>query len=186
MNFQLRISLAALVCFLVVLGFLVKMRTANKPDAQVVNPLSGEAPEETTSQKHALFSPQSDGSVLHNPALSASRQLYEESPERDLEIMAEILDFYREIFREIPPGIENRKITEQLLGGNEKNLIFLSKEHCSLSPNNELLDRWNSPFFFQPLTATAAKIISKGPDQTLWTEDDLVIELKELEKSIQL
>ena len=124
--------------------------------------------------------------MLYNPAVAKSQELYQESPERDLEIVVELLEDYRFAFQENPVGSENLEIIDQLLGNNPQRLVFIDPELAALSPELELLDQWGSPYVFHHLTSTAMEVISRGPDQTLWTADDLSFDLKEIENHLQL
>lgn len=192
MNTNKRIAITAAVVFLVVLTFLsgkFKPRPdqlADEPNAIVPIEKEEQAKEpkvETDSRITRL----PDGRMLLISAINKGEELYKDGdPQRDLEIVAEILEEYIRFFQEKPFGSENREILDQLLGANSKKLVFLSPESPALSQENELLDRWGSPLIFHPLTTNTMDIRSLGPDQVLWTEDDLSLPFEALEKGLQL
>jgi len=73
-----------------------------------------------------------------------------------------------------PVGV-NSEIASQLHGANPKQVDFLQPEAgMRLNAAGELVDPWGTPFFFHQLSGTEMEIHSAGPDQIMWTEDDLV------------
>ncbi len=44
-----------------------------------------------------------------------------------------------------------------------------------INEKGELVDAWNTPFFFHQISGTEMEIHSAGPDKIMWTQDDLVI-----------
>lgn len=128
-----------------------------------------------------------DGRVLLAHAIVRSKELNQtRDPTRDLEIVAELFADYVRVFHEAPFGSENQEITAQLLGANPKKLVFLDPTSAALSTEGELLDRWASPYRFHPLTSAMIGVRSLGPDQSLWTEDDLELDYSEVEAQLQL
>ena len=77
------------------------------------------------------------------------------------------------IYKENPVAADNAYITEQLLGKNSKNLAFIALD-CIALRDNELVDPWNTPYFFHARTSQEIDVYSAGPDKQLWTDDDLV------------
>jgi hypothetical protein len=110
--------------------------------------------------------PESRGMVasLHDPR---------EEPETDLAIVENLLALYRGIFGGNPPGGLNREIVAAMLGANDRRLAVIPPDLAALSPEGELLDRWGSPFLFHPVSRDVMEVMSAGPDQTLWTSDDV-------------
>ena len=114
-----------------------------------------------------------DGFVEYQPALETSRALNTVQPaEEVLIVLQQIFSHYRFAYKENPVGVENFEITEQLLGKNPKKIIFIDADNPALR-GNELMDPWNTPYFFHPLSGQVMEIHSAGPDKTLWTEDDI-------------
>jgi hypothetical protein len=81
---------------------------------------------------------------------------------------------YGSMFGGNPVGT-NPEITKALNGGNPKQVNFIKPEAgMHINGNGELVDSWGTPFFFHQLSGTQ-EIRSAGPDQKMWTSDDLVI-----------
>ncbi len=128
-----------------------------------------------------------DGSVDFNPAIKASSELHQgKNPQLDLEIISQIFSHYRFLYKNNPVGVENFEFTAALTGDNPKQVNLIDPNNSALNSNNELVDRWGSPFVFHPLSATEMEIRSLGPDKTLWTQDDLSLDYKAAKKSLQL
>lgn len=185
------LSLAALLCFLAVLLFFFDQRSQKKAlgPSVATAPQPAEKAETIDSPTPAADSRLTrlpDGRSLYNPAVARSRELHQVSAERDLELVVSILGDYQFALRENPTGSENLEIMQQLLGGNAQRLVFVDPNLPALSSEGELLDQWGTPFIFHPLSSRAMEVISLGPDQTLWTEDDLTYELEDVRGELQL
>lgn len=128
-----------------------------------------------------------DGTVHFTQSFTISEALHKgPDPADDLEVISEVLGSYRLVYRENPVGTDNAEIVAQLLGANPKQVFFLPPSHPALSPDGELLDRWGSPYIFHPLKADLMDVRSLGPDRTLWTEDDLSLDLQDAEAELRL
>ena len=69
----------------------------------------------------------------------------------------------------------NPEITAQLNGGNPKQINFIQPEAgVRINEKGEMVDAWNTPFFFHQISGTEMEIHSAGPDRLMWTQDDLV------------
>ena len=122
---------------------------------------------DTRLQRHA------DGSVDYLPALATSRQLGQTpAVESDLQVVAHLLSHYRFAYDENPVGVDNFEITEQLLGANLMRIRFIAPD-CPALRDNELVDRWDTPYRFHAVSGQQMDIRSAGADQNFWTEDDL-------------
>mgnify|MGYP002811344378 FL=1 len=114
-----------------------------------------------------------DGHVEYKPALATSRTVTANtSPQEALTLIEQLLGHYRYAYKENPVGVENFEITEQLLGKNPKKIVFIALDSKALR-GNELIDQWGTPYFFHALSGQQMDIRSAGPDQTLWTDDDV-------------
>ena len=81
---------------------------------------------------------------------------------------------YGEMFGGNPVGT-NPEITAQLNGGNPKQINFIQPDAgMRINEKGELVDAWNTPFFFHQISGTETEIHSAGPDKIMWTQDDLV------------
>lgn len=114
-----------------------------------------------------------DGSVDFLPAQAISLRIQPTNTvEENIAHIQSILGLYRFSFGENPVGVENFEITEQLIGKNPKKVYFISEESSALR-GNELVDQWGTTYFFHPLSGQEMEIVSAGPDQVFWTEDDI-------------
>jgi len=69
----------------------------------------------------------------------------------------------------------NPEITKALNGDNPKQVKFINEQSgLRINGKGELVDSWGTAFFFHQLSGTEMEIRSAGPDQVLWTADDLV------------
>jgi len=97
-------------------------------------------------------------------------------PETVLENLRGVLRQYASRFGGNPVGT-NPEITAALTGNNPRQVQFLGAEDgLRVNAGGELVDSWGTPFFFHQLSGTEMEIHSAGPDRTLWTGDDLVLQ----------
>lgn len=80
---------------------------------------------------------------------------------------------YRSLTGENPVGT-NAEVMRALMGDNPRQATLGPPEGQTLNAQGELVDRWGVPLFFHQLSKTQMEIRSAGPDQVLWTEDDVV------------
>jgi hypothetical protein len=90
-----------------------------------------------------------------------------------MEQVAFVIRDFRNALAQNPTGT-NAEITAALLGGNLKQIRFPVPEGSTVNAQGELCDYWGRPYFFHQLSAADMEIRSAGPDQTLWTPDDLI------------
>jgi hypothetical protein len=198
--------LPALALVLLVGAIVFLATTGEKPADTGFNPFParGEGSAEADPGSSAVQAPQpgeivrvagsdprlarySDGSAAYLEALETGRRLHQGAdPAHDLEIIRELLASYRYFFKANPVGSENAEITAQLLGQNKLRLRLLDPATTPLDSSGALVDRWGVPYFFHPLTAQVMGLRSAGPDQNLWTADDLESDNGEIEKALQL
>ena len=79
---------------------------------------------------------------------------------------------FRSALGENPVGT-NSEITAALLGNNLKQVRIEMPEGSRMNEKKELCDPWGTPYFFHQQNAQKMEIRSAGPDQTLWTKDDI-------------
>ncbi|MFT4901340.1 MAG: hypothetical protein ACI81V_000610 [Lentimonas sp.] len=116
-----------------------------------------------------------DSRVHYNPALETSRAIKLTTPPQDALLRLEqLLRHYRFAYQENPVGVENFEITEQLLGKNPQQIVFIAADSAALR-GNELIDQWGTPYFFHALSGQHMNVRSAGPDKALWTQDDIFI-----------
>lgn len=71
------------------------------------------------------------------------------------------------------PLSDNEDWAGLLCGRNGVSERFLPADHVILNSQGQLVDRWHTPLFFHALGGRRYELRSAGPDQTLWTEDDI-------------
>ena len=72
------------------------------------------------------------------------------------------------------PSGTNAEIVKTLNGGNPQGVRYLPDQLLRLNDQGELLDPWDTPYFFHQLSAKETEIRSAGPDKTMWTPDDIL------------
>lgn len=93
---------------------------------------------------------------------------------RDLAVVYDLFDHYRERYGAFPTGEDNSQIVNALTGNNPERLAFIDRTHPAISASGELLDRWGTAFVFHFMSHDALEIRSAGPDRELYTSDDLL------------
>lgn len=106
----------------------------------------------------------SPGSVNEVPATA-------EDTTEDLSAIDTAIRNFRDVIGENPIG-SNAEITSALLGNNLKQIKLELPAGSSLNGNQEMCDRWGTPYFFHQISATEMEIRSAGPDRQMWTGDD--------------
>ncbi len=101
----------------------------------------------------------------------------EESPPLDdIRQVAQMLESYFLLVKTVAPlplG-ENRETTAALTGQNPYRTRLLSPDSPWLNENQEFIDRWGTPLYFHAIGSKQVGIRSAGPDQKMWTSDDLI------------
>ncbi len=121
--------------------------------------------------------PEYDGD---NPAMSYFLRDYASpslSPTNDLILLDALLGAFRTSMNgpgSIPTD-GNAEIVRALQGDNPFQEVYLPSVHPYISDNGVLLDRWKQPIFFHFNRGEHPDLRSAGPDQKLWTDDDILI-----------
>lgn len=97
-----------------------------------------------------------------------------ETGEEDVQALVLLLEEYLRAFGAMPMGEQNFEIVSRLQGENPKGIAVLPQAHPNISAEGELLDRWGTPYRFHPESAWRTTVRSAGPDQKMWTADDLL------------
>lgn len=69
----------------------------------------------------------------------------------------------------------NADLAACLLGDNPEQKAFIDASHPALNAGRLIIDRWGTPIFVHPEAARELTLRSAGPDQTLFTADDLIL-----------
>jgi hypothetical protein len=91
----------------------------------------------------------------------------------ELEGVRLMLGNFRTRMGENPVG-SNAEIMRSVMGENPVHANLGPPAGQSLNENGELVDRWGTPYFFHQLARDKMEIRSAGPDQRMWTSDDLI------------
>jgi hypothetical protein len=112
-----------------------------------------------------------DRAGIAAPAMATAENI---PPAIVVENVSRAIRQYGEMFGGNPVGT-NPEITAQLNGGNPKQINFIQPDAgMRINEKGELVDAWNTPFFFHQISGTETEIHSAGPDKIMWTPDDLV------------
>jgi hypothetical protein len=97
------------------------------------------------------------------------------SPERDLELLHEVLSSARLLVKDHYkiPLADNQDFTRFLSGNNSHRVAWIRPDHPRVNAEGELTDRWGTPLFFHQESSAETSLRSAGPDRKMWTEDDL-------------
>jgi hypothetical protein len=94
----------------------------------------------------------------------------------DVQSVGILLEEFRRAFGAMPTGELNDEIVRRLQGENPKGIAVLPKTHPAINAQGELMDRWGTPYRFHPESSWETSIRSAGPDQKMWTSDDILSE----------
>jgi hypothetical protein len=96
-------------------------------------------------------------------------------PEADLNAISHVLLNFSRLVKgpnPLPLGA-NEEITAALMGKNKVQLVFLKRPCKAVNELGQMIDRWGTPLFFHAEAKDRMEIRSAGPDQEMWTADDL-------------
>jgi len=95
-------------------------------------------------------------------------------PEKEIALVLEFFQIYRREFGAFPAGETNAQFMNALRGTNPGKLPIFPLDHPRLDPKGNLLDPWQQPYIFHPVSRDRLEIRSAGPDKQIFTPDDLV------------
>lgn len=95
------------------------------------------------------------------------------TPDQKLEALRHTFRTYASRHKGNPVG-DNAEITAALAGKNPGTANYLADAPHGLNDKGQLCDGWGTPYFFHQLSGTEMEIRSAGPDQKMFTPDDLV------------
>jgi hypothetical protein len=94
-------------------------------------------------------------------------------PENDLTILAHLMENSRLLVKSPRPLSANEDWAAFLRGQNAAHERFLPDSHVALNEKGQVVDRWHTPLFFHALGGDRYDVRSAGPDQKMWTTDDI-------------
>jgi hypothetical protein len=96
-------------------------------------------------------------------------------PENDLTLMSRLMENSLLLLKSAAnrPLSANEDLADLFRGKNGAREEFLPAQHVALNDKGQLIDRWQTPLFFHALGGGRYEIRSAGPDQQMWTEDDI-------------
>ena len=197
MNYRLLLPVVALVSGVAVL-FILHEPAAHKTEPSLTRKPSATAlPSQVAKSTQARVSPLGEIHISSNlstiagsaapdlmPPASLNPEPVPSAPDLEpVSLPAEtVMENVRSVFRQYAarlggnPVGTNPEITAALNGQNPRQTQFLNPEDgLRVNSKGELVDSWGTPFFFHQLSANEMEIHSAGPDQIMWTGDDLVI-----------
>ena len=92
----------------------------------------------------------------------------------DVQLLASLLQLYRNLSHRTNPVGNNAEITAVLTGKNILGYAFIPPDSPVINSHGELCDRWGTPYFFHQISGTTMQVRSAGPDRRHWTNDDVV------------
>jgi hypothetical protein len=98
------------------------------------------------------------------------------TPQNDLELLSNTLTNFLTVSKQAAsrPLSANEEWSAALRGKRPGAEVWISDQHRILDSEKRLIDRWKSPLHFHSLGAQKWEIRSAGPDQKMWTGDDLM------------
>lgn len=138
------------------------------PDA-VVPPPAAESAKSMMNEEDGL-------TVVGGTSFDLSYRSPETTALDDLNQVAELLDAVALLVKDLDrfPLPDNAAFTTFLQGKNPHRVAWIRPRHPAVSPEGELLDRWDSPLFFHRESWRRTELRSAGPDRKMWTDDDVV------------
>jgi hypothetical protein len=96
-------------------------------------------------------------------------------PQDDLHAVAHALDNLALLVKGNDPFRlgANEEFADALKGRNKAQIRFLRDDHPAFNEKGQLVDRWKTPLYIHAASRDRLEIRSAGPDQKMWTEDDL-------------
>lgn len=167
----------ALVVLLLALGYYL-IGTPNGSGSKVAQkvpskPDQGQAAG-TVSLPPATSLPASKVDAVHQQ-LADQLNAPDSTPQRDAEIIREFFTIFNKAYRNGNPVGLNEDITAALTGtANPQGMGQLFPRNSPAIRNGQLVDRWGTPYWFHPESATKMEIRSAGPDKEMFTPDDII------------
>jgi hypothetical protein len=166
------VAVASLLAVIAAAVWMIKERSDPLPAETQLPPPVSDLPASASLQSVAMARP----APPIPPDLPPPKPRIVPSPEavKDIEDIQFMLRDYRTRLGDNPTGT-NAEIMREVMGGNRVKAKLGPPEGQKLNDHGELLDRWGAPYFFHQLSRNEMEIRSAGPDQAMWTADDVVM-----------
>jgi hypothetical protein len=168
-----RLPFALAAALLIALVWFLWPRPADESDPPAPSPsqISNLRSQISDLKSQILQPPPEPRSTLADNLNSSAQDIH-----ADLRVVLDVIDAFRtNLPRDGNPVGTNAEITAALAGRNQLRLALIPPDHPAINQAGELCDRWGTPFFFHAESATKMEVRSAGPDQQLWTDDDVVL-----------
>jgi len=76
--------------------------------------------------------------------------------------------------RQGPPIGDDIDLARVLTGHNPMHFVIMASDHPALAKDGHIRDRWGTPYFIHALGYGIFEVRSAGPDQKMFTADDIV------------
>lgn len=96
-------------------------------------------------------------------------------PEREPEILFEILEAYRRVTGSFPVAEDNRHMMTLLTSGLHSMPGVFPQTHPRRNAGGEITDGWGTPYFFHHISSQQIEVRSAGPDRIFYTPDDIIV-----------
>lgn len=137
-----------------------------KPAPAVVVPTPPPAPPEPPPRDRRAIDPEIQ--KLANRLVD-----HAQTPLNDLEVVHEFFDMYRKTMSQMSIG-SNQDLTAILTGSNPQDGVLFPAD-SPMIVDGQIVDRWGSPYWIHPNSGARVEIRSAGPDKSLFTSDDVVL-----------
>ncbi len=141
--------------------------------SKMVTPVNTAATPETTPS-----TPTKDDALPEISPLAARLNAPDGNVREDVRTLHELILQYLHTThqaRSIPIGNDS-DLARAITGGNPLGVVLMRSPHPALSLDGRLRDRWGTPYFIHALGGNAFDVRSAGPDQKMFTADDVMVE----------
>ncbi|WP_395735997.1 hypothetical protein [Prosthecobacter sp.] len=95
--------------------------------------------------------------------------------QQDLTLVSRVLENFALLVKgddPLPLGA-NEEIAAALRGRNRMQMRFVAETSPIFNAKGQIVDRWGVPLYFHAISRDRLEIRSAGPDQVMWTADDV-------------
>lgn len=173
-----RPAILLVLVLVIVLGFWLR-RSSRRGAGEVGGETAGTEATVTNITVTVTETPATDSPAKSQPLLGETilRDYAKTNfpPANDLTLMSRLMENSQLLLKSAAnrPLSANEDWADFFRGQNPARERFLADTNLALNSQGQLVDRWGTPLFFHALGGGRFEIRSAGPDQKLWTPDDL-------------